>query len=90
MIKKLGAGAFGEVVLGEHNKSKVPCAIKIIKKKSLRVAQVYEELNKNELQVLEETNHPHITRVFELMEDSRTYYVVMELVAGGNLFDSIK
>ena len=35
LIKPLGAGAFGEVQLGEHKKSKVPCAIKIIKKKSL-------------------------------------------------------
>ena len=69
--------------------SQVPCAIKIITKKSLQV-EVYKELNKNELQVLEETIHPHITRVFELMEDSRNYYIVMELITGGNLFDAIK
>jgi len=68
----------------------VPCAIKIIKKSSLRVATVYQELNKNELQILEKTNHPHITRVFELMEDNRNYYVIMELISGGNLFDRIK
>ena len=90
IVRPLGAGAFGEVCLGEHKKSNVPCAIKIIRKQSLQVAQVYEELNKNEFQVLEETNHPHITRVFELMEDQRHYYVVMELISGGNLFDRIK
>jgi len=47
-------------------------------------------LNTNELQVLEETVHPHITRVFELMEDSRNYYVIMELISGGNLFERIR
>lgn len=47
-------------------------------------------MNTNELQVLEETVHPHITRVFELMEDSRNYYVIMELISGGNLFERIR
>lgn len=50
---------------------------------------MYQELNKNEFIVLEETVHPHITRVFELMEDNRSYYIVMELISGGNLFDKI-
>lgn len=88
--KELGSGAFGSVRLGMHKKSGVPCAIKIIRKQSLMVADVYKELNKNELQVLEETIHPYITRVFELMEDSRCYYIVMELITGGNLFEKIR
>ena len=32
IVRPLGAGAFGEVCLGEHKKSNVPCAIKIIRK----------------------------------------------------------
>ena len=68
----------------------MPCAIKIITKQSLDEKKVYRELNKNELKVLEETIHPHITRVFELMEDSRNFYIVMELITGGDLFDVIK
>ena len=88
--KEIGSGAFGAVKLGMHKKSGVPCAIKVIRKSSLKVANVYQELNTNELNVLEETVHPHITRVFELMEDSRCYYIIMELISGGNLFDMIK
>ena len=45
---EIGTGAFGSVQLGMHRKSKVPCAIKIIRKSSLQVAKVYKELNKNE------------------------------------------
>ena len=89
LIKEIGNGAFGSVHLGKHKKSDVPCAIKKITKRSLKVANVYQELNTNELNVLEDTVHPHITRVFELMEDSRCYYIIMELVSGGNLFDMI-
>lgn len=44
---------------------------------------------RNELEVLEATIHPHITRVFELMEDKRNYYIIMELVSGGNLLDQV-
>ena len=44
-MKELGSGAFGTVQLGEHKHSGVPCAIKIIKKSSLMVANVYKELN---------------------------------------------
>ena len=89
VTKELGSGAFGTVKLGQHRKSQVPCAIKIIKKSSLKVADVYLDLMKNELQVLENTIHPHITRVFELMEDNRSYYIIMELISGGNLLDII-
>lgn len=67
----------------------MPCAIKTIKKTSLKVHKVYEELNKNELEVLEKTIHPHITRIFELLEDTKNYYIVMEVITGGNLLQKI-
>ena len=50
---------------------------------------MYQQLNKNEFEVLEATFHPHITRIFELMEDDRYYYIVMELISGGNLLEMI-
>jgi len=39
--RELGSGAFGSVKLGTHKKSGVLCAIKIINKRSLQVADVY-------------------------------------------------
>jgi calcium-dependent protein kinase len=39
--------------------------------------------------VLEDTDHPNITRVFELMEDAKNYFVVMEFCSGGNLLEKI-
>ena len=53
------------------------------------MAEQYQDLMRNELEVLEATIHPHITRVFELMEDKRNYYIIMELVSGGNLLDQV-
>ena len=88
--KELGSGAFGSVKLGKHRRSDVPCAIKIIYKTKLRERRVFQELNKNEFAVLEKTVHPNITRIYELMEDARCYYIIMELITGGNLFDKVR
>ena len=44
---------------------------------------------RNELFVLEKTDHPHITQVYELLEDNKHFYVVMELLSGGNLLQKI-
>jgi serine/threonine protein kinase len=88
-MKDLGTGSFGCVRLAKHIKSKTTVAIKMIKKSSAHQNQVYKELMDSELKVLEELDHPQITRVFSLLEDERYYYVVMELVSGGNLLDRI-
>ena len=51
--------------------------------------RIYKELNKNELEILEETKHPNITRIFELMEDEKNYYIIMEMITGGNLLNKV-
>ena len=65
----LGEGQFGVVKLGRHSATEVACAIKIVTKESLKRHEFFQQLNKQELEILEETSHPHITRIFELMED---------------------
>jgi serine/threonine protein kinase len=42
-----------------------------------------------ELEVLANVNHPNIMRIYELLEDNVNYYVVTELLSGGELFDYI-
>ena len=39
--------------------------------------------------VLEKTTHPHITKIYEILEDESNFYVVMELLSGGSLLDKI-
>ena len=65
------------------------CAIKTIRKTSLKT-ETLKTLNKNELEVLEATPHPHIVRVFDLMEDRANFYIVTELMTGGNLFQKLR
>lgn len=41
------------------------------------------------MNVLEKTTHPHITKIYEILEDESNFYVVMELLSGGSLLDKI-
>lgn len=43
----------------------------------------------NELKVLGETSHPNIMRIFGLLEDKMYYYIVSEVLEGGELYDRI-
>ena len=38
-----------------------------------------------ELEVLRQTEHPNIVRVIEILESPQHFFVVMELVTGGDL-----
>ena len=63
--------------------------MKIIKKTSLNQNKVLPTLMMNELDVLKKTNHPNIMNVVEILEDDMHYYVVSEILEGGELFDRI-
>ena len=82
---EIGSGNFGSVVEAENRETGQRCAIKIIKKSSLAGDEHMQKLNQNELAIITETDHVNIVKVIELVEDPFNYYIVMELVANGNL-----
>ena len=47
---------------------------------------MYIKLLQNELAILEEKSHPNLIRIVDLVEDVENYYVVSEVVKGGELF----
>ena len=72
-----------------HRKADVKCAIKIIRKDQIDKHAVLKKLMINELLILEETSHPGIMRVYELLNDDKFYYVVSEFIRYGQLLDFI-
>lgn len=84
--KTLGQGAFGLVRLCMHKDSGKTFAIKIMSKRAVQKHQIYIQLLENELSILGSKSHPNIIRVVDLIEDNENYYVVCELVKGGELF----
>lgn len=84
--KTLGQGAFGLVRLCMHKDSGKTFAIKIMAKRAIQKQQIYVQLLQNELAILGEKSHPNIIRIIDLIEDDENYYVVSEVVKGGELF----
>ena len=84
--RNLGQGAFGLVKLCMHQETGKVFAIKIMKKKAIQKQEVYVKLLQNELAILGEKSHPNLIRIVDLVEDAENYYVVSEVVKGGELF----
>lgn len=82
----LGSGAFGEVRKCKHTDTQAEFAIKIMKKTLIEKRRVYLDLLQNELAILGSKSHPKIIRIADLMEDKSNYYIVSEIVEGGELF----
>eukprot|EP00922_Rhytidocystis_sp_ex-Travisia-forbesii_P050823 GHVS01075491.1.p1 GENE.GHVS01075491.1~~GHVS01075491.1.p1 ORF type:complete len:552 (-),score=73.52 GHVS01075491.1:1922-3577(-) len=94
-VKKLGAGAYGEVLLCKDKATGSERAIKIIKKSSVSGMTGGgggdSDCTKllDEVAVLKKLDHPNIMKLYEFFEDKRNYYLVTELYTGGELFDEI-
>jgi len=66
-------------------------AVKIIIKENIRkMGKVHIDLLNDELEALEELDHPHIVKVYELLEDADNIYIVMELMPDGNMLEMKK
>ena len=84
--KLLGQGSFGKVHYCEHAVTKQKYALKILPKSKF-THPTMRQLMMQELEILATLDHPHIVRVHDLMEDNKNFYVVSELVQGGELYD---
>jgi serine/threonine protein kinase len=82
----LGQGAFGQVKRCTHLDTGNEFAIKIMKKTMIQKRKIYVKLLENELSILGSKSHPKIIRIVDLMEDLDHFYVVSEIVEGGELF----
>ena len=87
LARELGTGAFSVVKLGVNKASGETVAVKIVSKRKLSE----EDLRAlwTEIEILDSLNHPHIVKLYEVFEEGQEFYIVTELVQGGELFDRI-
>ena len=87
-IKTIGEGTFGKVKLSIHLPTKEYVAIKILEKSKI---QEKEELIRieREIKYLKMLNHPNIIQIYEVIDNPKGFYIVMEYVSGGELFNYI-
>ena len=84
----LGTGSFGKVKLATHLHTGIKVAIKILSKEKIRQLEMSEKV-KREIQILRSFKHPHIVRLYEVIDTPSDLFLVTEYVPGGELFDYI-
>jgi len=84
----LGVGTFGKVKMAEHLLTGQKVAIKIINKKKMEQMNMHEKIRR-EINILQFLKHPHVIRLYELLDTPSDIFMVMEYVPGGELFDHI-
>lgn len=84
-IKSLGKGSYGSVVAARDLRTGTTRAVKIVYKPKIEnITRL-----KREILIMKRLDHPNIIRLFEVFEDEKDLYLVMELCTGGELFDRI-
>jgi len=76
------------VKVAEHILTGHRVAIKILNRRKIQAMDMEEKVRR-EIKILRLFMHPHIIRLYEVIETSTDIYVVMEYVKGGELFDHI-
>lgn len=87
VVRELGSGSFGKVYEAEHRQTRQRRAIKELDKSSAEKETHAKFIS--EVDILSRLDHPHILKLYELYEDANKYYVVSELLTGGELFDYV-
>ena len=85
--KDIGEGNFGKVKLGISKTTGKEYAVKIINKDQIKIKMKNKIFKENE--VITKFNHINVIFVFEILEDEKNYYIIMEYCKRGELFDYI-
>ena len=83
---KLGDGAFGQVWRVKHKKTLKLYACKQVAKD--KVTKMLEQFRR-EVLIMYELSHQHIIHLYHHFEDTKYFYLIMELAEGGNLFQKL-
>ncbi|KAK3560919.1 hypothetical protein QTP86_023112 [Hemibagrus guttatus] len=81
----LGKGNFAVVKLARHRITKTEVAIKIIDKTqldSVNLEKIYREVK-----IMKMLDHPHIIKLYQVMETKNMLYLVTEYAKNGEIFD---
>lgn len=84
----IGKGAFGKVLKARSVTDKsFRVAIKVLNKSNMSTKDI-KELG-SEVQILNSLDHPNIVKYYEVYEDKKFLYLVMEYCSGSNLYEKL-
>jgi len=88
LLETLGTGSFGKVKKARHQLTGHTVAIKILNRNKIKSLDVVGKIRR-EIQNLKLFRHPHIIKLYQVINTPSDIFMVMEYVSGGELFDHI-
>ncbi|KAL4439298.1 hypothetical protein ABPG74_016961 [Tetrahymena malaccensis] len=85
--RHLAQGEFGDIRIVKHKKTGQSRALKIVAKNKLGMK---EKQVLNEIKILSKLDHPNIIKLYEYYQDRYAYYLIFELLLGGQLIEQIQ
>jgi serine/threonine protein kinase len=68
-----------------HKKSGQKVAVKMMAKASMKIVEAHQ--TRREIEVMKMGKHPNVVRLIDVFEDAENFYLVLEYMGGGDLFD---
>ena len=89
LLKILGKGAFGKVILAQKKDTKKTYAIKVLNKKHI-IEQDQLDHTKAEKMILSHVNHPFLVGLDYAFQTHEKLYFVLQFMKGGELFQHLR
>lgn len=86
--EKLGEGSYGKVCRCINKVTQFERAVKFIKKKQIDDPKEIQRFQ-GEVNILEQMDHRNVVKLYEVYEDDINFYLITDLLKGGELFDEI-
>ncbi|XP_011613575.2 serine/threonine-protein kinase Chk2 isoform X3 [Takifugu rubripes] len=90
LTRQIGTGVCGEVKLAFERSSCRKYAVKIIKKKNFQSEGTASRNAQTEIEILQRIDHPCLIKTLDFYQTDDSYYIVLELMEGGELFHRVK
>ncbi|KAJ2416857.1 hypothetical protein GGI10_000634 [Coemansia sp. RSA 2530] len=86
VLRLIGKGGYGKVYLVQHKQTLGFYAMKVLRKASILLQRRQITFTMTERSILSEVQHPFIVKLYYAFQSNSKLYLIMEYVAGGELF----
>ncbi len=87
--KFIGEGSFGKVYKGKNNTTGEEVAVKVMEMKNLKDPFLLESL-RNEIKVMKQLTSPNVVRMYDVIQDAKATYIILEYCPDGDLSKFIR
>lgn len=89
VLERLGSGGMGQVYLCEHKLMRRKVAVKVLPSAKAEKEQSLERFHR-EARAIAALDHPNLVRAFDIDQDEKLHFLVMEYVDGASLQELVK